>query len=444
MKNTNIDKGSEKTLSGAKTNNVKMPKNLRQVGNINDTSKVIYVEDYVMSYIKQLSEKDQNESKIAILLGQYIYNDKTKNIFIKGAIEMDDKSINENDIFTDESWTNIYVNIKEYFADEEIIGWAIIGLSIMFDIEDRIKKIHKENFSGPDRVLLKYDCMEKEENLFIVENNQFIKQRGYYIYYEKNEEMQNYMIDHNHIEKTHEEYDDIATKKIRNVIEKNEIKRHDKNINRLTYAAGTLLAIIVILTASTMLRNYHQMKNLETALDSISQNLANTEKIGEAKEVISENKGDLENPPNGEIEEPGVEASSLDNTETGEEQSTMEGNGQNKGGNADNPEEVDVETVPGDVVQTPETTQSGETGQAEGTGPETVTSTEPEVTQPATTEASATEEIKYYIVRQGDSLASISNELYNDTTQAKLNEIIALNGIENQDKIYAGQQLIIP
>lgn len=214
MDNTKADKeGSEKTRKSY-DEDFKMPKNIRQIGNISNLSKVIYVEDYVMSYIKQLSEKEHSDYKLAILLGKHIY-DGGKNIFIKGAIEAKEVDLSREEIFTDELWADIYEKIKKYFSNVEIVGWAITGLGVLINLDEQIKALHVENFKGPDKVLFKFDTMENEENFYIVENNQLIRQSGNYIYYEKNEEMQNYMIaeKQENIKKDKEEYNDITTKK---------------------------------------------------------------------------------------------------------------------------------------------------------------------------------------------------------------------------------------
>lgn len=436
MGNINADNDNRKARSKSNYEKIKMPKNLRQVGSIEDVDEVIYVEDYVMSYMKQLSEKNQNESKIAILVGKYIYNEEGKNVFINGAIEMEDINTNEKCVFADESWTNIYEKIKEYFIDVEIIGWAIIGFTMFHNSEEKIKNIHQENFRGKDKVLLQFDCMEKEENFYIVKNNQSIRQNGYYIYYEKNEDMQNYMIDHNQREANKEVYDDVATKKIRNVIEKKQTNKSEKEIKQLLYAAGTLIAIIVLVVGSSMLRNYHQMKNLETVLQSLTEKL----EAPEDKEVIKQGSPN-NNQSSGDGPGDGVqETEESQNTEEtqapqGEAPSVSD---HESPGDGTNPS-TGVETVPGNVSQTEE-----EPTEEETTGPviieepsELPTEEEPEV-------APTINEVKYYIVRSGDTIVSICNELYKTSSQKKINEIIALNDIGDMGKIYPGQQLIVP
>ena len=273
-----------------------------------------------------------------------------------------------------------------------------------------------------------FDDMEKEESFYISENNQLHKQKGYYIYYEKNEEMQNYMIEQNQKGKSNEDYDDVATKRIKNVIERKDTKKsdkkNDKNVVRFTYVAGGILAAIILLVSTTMLRNYHQMKNLETALNSLTENLETSEDgTDDLQDVFSNTKDE--------------EGETLKEPET---------------------DTVEVETVPGNINQTEESeneTVEAETNEHEeevdseppATEPTEVTRTEePEPTEPAPTQEQVepVNEVKYYIVRSGDTLVSISNELYNNGSQEKINEIIELNNIENQDKIFIGQQLIVP
>jgi nucleoid-associated protein YgaU len=50
--------------------------------------------------------------------------------------------------------------------------------------------------------------------------------------------------------------------------------------------------------------------------------------------------------------------------------------------------------------------------------------------------------VNYYIVVEGDSLAGISYKLYK--TYTKVDKIMQLNNITNQDLIYVGQKLIVP
>ena len=66
---------------------------------------------------------------------------------------------------------------------------------------------------------------------------------------------------------------------------------------------------------------------------------------------------------------------------------------------------------------------------------------EPAKEKPKETKETA-KEIKYYVVKQGDSLAGISYKLYNSANY--ISKIKDLNGIEDENKIYTGQKLIVP
>jgi nucleoid-associated protein YgaU len=55
---------------------------------------------------------------------------------------------------------------------------------------------------------------------------------------------------------------------------------------------------------------------------------------------------------------------------------------------------------------------------------------------------SSANEVKYYTVKAGDSLAGISYKLYNSANY--ISEIKKLNNIEDENMIYIGQKLIVP
>ena len=131
-----------------------------------------------------------------------------------------------------------------------------------------------DNFAGQDKTLLTYDNMEKEETFMVYENGGLTKQEGYYIYYEKNEEMQNYMIDQNKSPREEEAYDDRVAREIRTVIQnKKPSTDESRGITRVMYAAGTLLAVIILVVGAAMLDNYEQMKLIQNTLDYLTDGL---------------------------------------------------------------------------------------------------------------------------------------------------------------------------
>ena len=97
---------SNESLDKNKTDPVqslfKMPKNIRQVGK-SKTSKKIYVEDYVMSFIKQLASEEFSRYKVAVLVGHNVVQEGYRNIFIQGAVEIKEKETSQDLLFTNEA-----------------------------------------------------------------------------------------------------------------------------------------------------------------------------------------------------------------------------------------------------------------------------------------------------------------------------------------------------
>ncbi|HPU63939.1 MAG TPA: peptidoglycan-binding protein, partial [Mobilitalea sp.] len=196
----------------------KMPKNIRQVGKSSVTKK-IYVEDYVMTFARYLAGDDYSSCRIAVLVGQYVKLETGNCLFISGALEVKNIDTANEIVFTNDHWTEIYENIKKYFPEYEIVGWYIGGPGYLLEDKEKILKTHLDNFAGQDKTLLTYDNLEKEEAFYLYENGSLCRQEGYYIYYEKNEEMQNYMIDHKQKPSEEAQYDDRVSREIRAVIQ---------------------------------------------------------------------------------------------------------------------------------------------------------------------------------------------------------------------------------
>lgn len=397
---------------------LKMPKNIRQVGKSNAVKK-IYVEDYVMTFIKQLAGEDFSHCKVAVLVGHYVKQENTRCLFINGALEVENLDVVNEILFTNDIWTSIYENIKKHFIDAEIVGWFIGGPGYQMEDMDRIRKAHVDNFAGQDKTLLIYDNMEKEEAFLLYENNRLIKQEGYYIYYEKNEDMQNYMIDHNKTDRVEEEYVDQVSKNIRTVIQnKQPVPEDNKSVTRLMYAAGTLLAVIILLVGAAMLNNYDQMKNMQKALDSLSTSIQ---------------QGDSSNVDLNSVIKPG--------NSTGIESVVDSSEGEDSDG------QLDVNVIPGDLkpIDDKEKKSSGGEELAEDNEAQKKDDKDQNSSKNSAKEDSNTvskKEVKYYTVVSGDSLAGISYKLYN--TANKITTIKKLNNIEDEDMIYIGQKLIVP
>ena len=104
-----IYKGEEEALNDEI--NIRLPKNIRQIGECEHYSHKIYVEDFVMTYVKHFSSQ---KLKYGVLLGDIKRGNGNTYIFITGAVTAN--AILDNEILFDEDvWTGIYEEIKMYF-----------------------------------------------------------------------------------------------------------------------------------------------------------------------------------------------------------------------------------------------------------------------------------------------------------------------------------------
>ncbi len=293
----------------------RIPNNIRQIGEVGGTQK-IYIEDYAYTYLCRIASENSGRGISAILLGQSNWRDGTSYLFIKSAIVLTDMEINEEHlVFTQEIWNHVYEKNKEYFQEQEIVGWflsipgcsmeinqiicqthlnhfgqeiwnhvyeknkeyfqeqeivgwflSIPGCSmeinqiicqthlnhfggndkILFvmeplekeeafyryedgkmirqcsmEINQIICQTHLNHFGGNDKILFVMEPLEKEEAFYRYEDGKMIRQTGFYVYYEKNEAMRNYLVSQNEkSEKKSEEVDDAAVHTFRKKIEK--------------------------------------------------------------------------------------------------------------------------------------------------------------------------------------------------------------------------------
>ena len=158
-----------------------LPKNIRQIGDAG-SDKRVYIEDYVITFLEKTG--------CAVLLGEVWQNENMKCLFADGAVEIAEGEPN------DDMWEKIYREMKQYFPGREVIGWAKKMEEPEEEPDEKLFDLHREQFPGEDRLLFLYDS-EENASVFLTENTGIRKQSGYYIYYEKNEQMQSYMVKEN-------------------------------------------------------------------------------------------------------------------------------------------------------------------------------------------------------------------------------------------------------
>ncbi len=175
-----------------KAEGICLPKNIRQVGSPRGRHK-IYMEDYVYTYLRSLA-KNQEECA-AVFLGKSQVEKDIRYTFVSGIIECSAAVFQWESICLDESfWDFIYKEEKQYFPELEIVGWFFGKAGQAMELTPTVEAAHRKYFSGRDKILMLLDILEEDEQFFVYEQGYLQKREGYYIYYEKNLAMQEYMI----------------------------------------------------------------------------------------------------------------------------------------------------------------------------------------------------------------------------------------------------------
>lgn len=236
---------------------LKLPKNIRQIG-LPEEKKKIYVEDYVVTYMNQLASEYPNRQSAAVLLGFHTKQDDVRLTFINGAIGIPSASVDEDQVsFCSDLWESIYGTMRKYFNNSEIVGWFLTRPGKSLGINEKITKIHVDQFPGRDKTLFLMDPLDREDAFFIYEGGKLVQQHGYYIYYERNEDMQNYMVEHGKGKGSEEELEAADLRKSGNVRQKidQEAFSTHKSKGRGKRIAGTMVAAMAVVVLGMTLMN---------------------------------------------------------------------------------------------------------------------------------------------------------------------------------------------
>lgn len=371
------------------------PRNFRQIGTP-EGEKHIFIEDYVYTYLHP-AFLGMNERRVCILVGRTETHGKNTNIYVNGAFELPEIAYcGTAPVFQEKIRTEICSLIKRYFDGSTLLGWFYDEKGTAPCLTPELERILKNFFGGNNRLLLLSDSLEKEETLYIYEDGAVHKKEGYYIYYERNQAMQEYMIvsrKDTSQEVKPEEVRDEALKNYRELV----LNRPKKNFqlpafHSLVYGSGLLVVIAIIVVGISMFNNYEKMKKLETAV-SVMEQKNDSSGTDPALDTETQTKLVIEDLA-GQVEPTEKE-------------------------NAENLQVADNTAAPDNT--------SDQAASA---------STQPQ------SEAEIILQQGYYIVQPGDSMISISKKIYQDASHVA--DLCAANGIENVDNIKVGEKLILP
>ncbi len=403
-----------------------LPKNVQQIGEPEENRK-IYIEDYVITYLKRFAKEEALSSRMAILLGNSERMGGIPYLFIKSAIALKELEYSDGGIpFTDEVWAEVYSTIKEYFPAQDILGWFLSVPGYPMELDPGLLKIHVNYFGGVDKVLMVEEPTDGDEDFFAYEQGKLTRQRGYYIFYEQNEAMQRFMIDTGDGESIDEkeQFEDRAIKSFRAIVQEKKELSGQKRVMTFLYTASTFLVMVVLVIGITLINNYEKMEGLEMALSDISRTLESqdTPAVAVSETVDSAEAAAQQN---GEASGAAAEAAAPEEAGTGGAQSGEGQSGEAAGAQAA-PEETEDEAA------------------AEGTEEDAADqASEEAVQEEAAQEASAESVVpETYVVQAGDTLLGISRKIYGRDDQ--IDAICSLNGIDDSDHILVGQKLLLP
>ena len=401
---------------------IELPKNVRQIGDPEDRRK-IYIEDYVITYLRRLAGEETLNSRVAILLGYSERMDGLPYLFIRGAVGLKKLEYTENGIpFTDETWAEVYGAMKEYFADLDILGWYLSLPGYPMELGPELLKIHVNYFGGVDKVLLVSDSSDEAADFFAYENGKLTRQRGYTIFYERNEAMQRYMIETGDGESIDEKehFEDRAIKNFRTIVQEKKEQSGQKRVMTFLYMASTFLVMVVLVIGITLINNYEKMTGLETALRELTDSLEQQDT--ELKAAYAD-LGQAEDAAEG-----AKKATSAENSEETGKNGTAAG-----------------ETTTQESRENQETAEMDESTAGADTQSQSEASGDPSTRESASTPAASdavTSIPESYTVRKGDTLLKISRRIYGRDDE--IDAICSLNGIEDSDRILEGQKLLLP
>ncbi len=462
---------------------IKPPKNIRQIGMPRGRHK-LYVEDYVYTFLHSAAFEGECQKRAAVLLGKSEVSQDIRYTFINGAVNCDDLVFQEDGIVFDENcWEYIYKEIKQYFDGQEIVGWFLGVTGFPLDLTPMVEAAHRKYFVGRDKVLFLSEPAEREDVFFAYEQGILQRKEGYYIYYEKNLTMQEYMISAREQARDRKpELKDVET------LEQREVRPELQKDADFPDNASVLDEAIVSDTADPL------TENSAASMRNMGERITAEEAIQNYRNMLLERK--QESPSRKMSTFLYIAASAamvilcvigittMNNYEKMKQlQETIAvfANFGGKGGDKDQQSGVVVETVPGQV--TPENQQPGSTDgqsadsqqpgstngqpvdnqqpgsangpstggqQSDSTGGQQPGSTvgQPDATSvdgqtgEASTLAKTYLDQGYYIVQPGDKLELICKKIYQTTSM--MDKLCEANQIDNVDKIYAGQKLILP
>ncbi len=402
-----------------------LPKNVTQIGEADKFCKV-YMEDYVVSYIKQMNRMAEDKSIGVALYGHHSREDKVSYYFVYGAARLSylQKEVKHLSQAQNQEMERLQ---RKYFAECEFIGYIVLNGEML-------------------------------EGIWLEEQNGCRYIKGYACFYEKNDCMLAYMLDSRTEEVKPEEvaqekYEDVKKRQEERKLqytgkpEKTEVDiqpekpvKPDKNqvvsevekrMKGMRFAAASMFVLLCLISVVTL-----QSEGTDGRTGSKIKNFL--QRIGQDEEA-------------GSVE---VMSGEVVNTLVAEEQLAEAIRQENENAPAQTPfpEEGEASAEPVLTPQpTPEPTLQPTPEPTPQPTPEPTPQPTPEPTpeptpqptpEPETVPTQSQIVYESYIIQKGDTLLGISLRKYGNGNYVKA--ICELNHISDPDNIQMGQKILLP
>lgn len=248
----------------------KLPKNIRQIGERDDIVRV-YTEDYVNTYLKRLFPAAGQDLRAGLLLGNIEEHGGVPYVFIDGAMEMEGVTEEGEKVnFSEEAWKRAYQTIEEMFPKRTVQGWFLCGAPGSQLSPLNYWKQHGQYFSGKHKLMYLNSGLEGEEALYITSSDGFYRLRGYCIYYERNQMMQDYMVMRKENRRVEDGGSDPVIRNFRRKMEQKKEHADDQSrtIQLLKGMCGCL-AVLTLAGGVAAFNSAEKMKDMEAVMASV-------------------------------------------------------------------------------------------------------------------------------------------------------------------------------
>ena len=407
----------------------KLPKNIRQVGERDQVVK-LYIEDYVNTYLKRLYPAGGQDLRVGLLLGEIRTEEGIPFLFIDGALEMEQVTREGEKVeFTEEAWKKAYQVMEQMFPHRSVQGWFLCGAPGCALSPLDYWKQHGQYFSGKNQLMYLNSGLEGEEAIYTASEDGFYKLRGYSIYYERNQMMQDYMVSRKDARRVESGTRDMVIQDFRDRMEeRKQSVGHARSAIGLLGGTCSVLAVLVLAGGLVMFGNYRKMKDMEAVIASV---MPSDVKTGGLRSFAGQDEdGDLEvESVPGEVyptladividQGTGTDVNAAGNDAAGMEAGADAAGNTNAGTSASGAQNASETSTP----------HGGNAGASADAAP-------------AAAVVHIPSDAVKYVVQEGETLYGICIERYH--SMAQIPQICAWNGLADENHISVGQELYLP